>query len=143
MTLVVDASVAAKWFFPEVHSAAASRLRRGTEPMIAPAHFDAEIANIFWKRVRMGQLQTEQALRALAGLPRVVDSGFGLPGLVGRAFDIAVRFDRSIDDSLYVALAVQEGCEFVTADRRLYNGLREALPQTMLWVEDLADRQGD
>lgn len=143
MTLVVDASVAAKWFFPEVHSEAAGRLRSGTDAMIAPAHFDAEIANIFWKRVRMGHIRTEQALRTLARLPGVIDSSYELSGLVGRAFDIAVRFDRTIYDSLYVALALQEGCQFVTADRRLYNGLREALPQTMRWVEDPEDGQDD
>ena len=143
MTLVVDASVVAKWFLPEEHSEAAVLLLRETEPLIAPAHFDAEIANIFWKRVRTGHLQPEQALRTLAGLPGVVDWSFGLPGLVRPAFDIAVRFDRTIYDSLYVVLALQEGCQFVTADRRLYNGLRDVLPQTMLWVADLALRQDD
>lgn len=143
MTLVTDASVVAKWFLPEEHSEAAVLLLRETEPLIAPAHFDAEIANIFWKRVRMGHLQPEQALRTLAGLPGVVDSSFGLPGLVRPAFDFAVRFDRTIYDSLYVALAVQEGCQFVTADRRSYNGLRDAFPQTMVWVADLTATEGD
>ncbi len=46
-------------------------------------------------------------------------------------------FDRSIYDSLYVALALRERCKLVTADRRLYNALSLAFSDTMLWVEDI------
>lgn len=56
--------------------------------------------------------------------------------LVGAALEIALAFDRSVYDSLYVALALRDDCQLVTADRRLYNALAPALSETMLWIED-------
>jgi predicted nucleic acid-binding protein len=50
---------------------------------------------------------------------------------------LAHQYIRSVYDALYVALALQEGCQLVTADGRLYNALRPVLPDTMLWVGDL------
>ena len=58
------------------------------------------------------------------------------PLLLG-AMSIALRFNRSIYDSLYVALAFQEDCALVTADRRLYDALAISYPETMLWIEDV------
>ncbi|MEP7215400.1 MAG: type II toxin-antitoxin system VapC family toxin [Anaerolineaceae bacterium] len=53
------------------------------------------------------------------------------------AMSIALRFNRSIYDSLYVALALQERCALVTADRRLYDAVAPSYLETMLWIEDV------
>ena len=45
MTLVVDASVAAKWVLPEPQSDRAEELRLTGEPIIAPELVFAEIGN--------------------------------------------------------------------------------------------------
>ena len=47
---VVDASVAIKWFVPEIHSDAALRLRGEAYELIAPDLLILEIGNILWKR---------------------------------------------------------------------------------------------
>jgi predicted nucleic acid-binding protein len=39
------------------------------------------------------------------------------------AIGVALATSRSVYDSHYVALAMHEGCRFVTADERLVNGL--------------------
>jgi predicted nucleic acid-binding protein len=57
--------------------------------------------------------------------------------LLPEALDIAFRYQRSIYDSVYVALALQEGCPLVTADRRLYDALAPELADVLLWVEDV------
>jgi predicted nucleic acid-binding protein len=44
------------------------------------------------------------------------------------AFSIAATFDRSVYDSLYVALAARLKAELVTADDRLANALAANLP---------------
>jgi predicted nucleic acid-binding protein len=48
-----------------------------------------------------------------------------------------LQFGRSAYDSLYVALALDERCQLVTADRRLYDATSPIYPDTMLWIEDL------
>ncbi len=59
--------------------------------------------------------------------------------LTTQACGLALDHDRSVYDALYVALAVDEGCQLVTADRRLYNALAPHLPETMLWIEDVPE----
>jgi predicted nucleic acid-binding protein len=141
--LVVDASVVAKWFFNEEHSDSARLLMARMPELLAPDFLRVELAAIAWKKARRGQIPVA---RVTEFPPHIADLSLRFvrdQSLLQGAADIAVRYDRSIYDSLYVALALQEGCQFVTADLRLYNGLRDDLPQTMLWVEDLALRQDD
>ena len=121
--LVVDASVAVKWYVPEVLAAEAARVRAGPGPMRAPEFLDPEVANILWKKVRKGDITRAQADAALAHLaaapiPRTPDAG-----LVAPAFDLAVQTGRTVYDCLYLALAVRLNGRMVTADDRLVNAL--------------------
>jgi predicted nucleic acid-binding protein len=50
---------------------------------------------------------------------------------------VSESFDRSFYDGLYVALAARAGCPLVTADRKLYNSLRDGdLAESLIWVEN-------
>ncbi len=53
---VVDASVAAKWFFPEIHTEAALRLRDPDCRLHVPYLFDLEFSNVFHKEIARGVL---------------------------------------------------------------------------------------
>jgi predicted nucleic acid-binding protein len=48
--------------------------------------------------------------------------------LMPRAIEIARKARIAVCDCLYVALAEREGCELITADRRIVNALRKDLP---------------
>ena len=48
--------------------------------------------------------------------------------LLEETFSIAATFDRTVYDSLYVALAVRLKADMVTADERLANALAAHLP---------------
>jgi predicted nucleic acid-binding protein len=48
--------------------------------------------------------------------------------LLKSAFGIATAFDRTVYDSLYLALAIHLNVHFVTADERLANALAASLP---------------
>lgn len=135
-TYVVDASVAVKWFLTEPHSEAATRLLVLQHRRIAPELVFSEVAHTLLKRLRGGEIQRDQAVRSLAELPALM-SIRPSAHLTLRAFDFATTHDRSAYDAIYVALAVEQECQMVTADRRLYNALRAELPNTMLWVEDV------
>ena len=68
---------------------------------------------------------------------RDVVSVFDASRLMDEAIEIALRYQRSAYDALYVALALQEGCPLVTADRRLYDAVAVELPGVVLWIEDV------
>ncbi len=52
----------------------------------------------------------------------------------------AMRFDRSVYDGIYVALALAMEAPLVTADRRLHNSLeRTPLGPYLVWVEALPE----
>ena len=139
--LVLDASVAAKWFLPRagepLAEEAVALLRRYAEGAIqltVPDLFWAELGNILWKAVRAGRIPEKAATEALTGI-----LGYALPTVGGRelsedALAIALSTGRTVYDAMYVALAVQRGCTFVTADERLVNSLATHWPVRWLAV---------
>jgi predicted nucleic acid-binding protein len=126
-TLAVDASVTLKWVVPESGHADAVGLldqyHRGEVWLIAPHLLLAEVGNALWKRVRRGELAAEQASRAFAELlshcPILVHS----ESASQTAMDLSIAHGHPVYDCLYVALALEQRCDLITADRRLYQAL--------------------
>jgi predicted nucleic acid-binding protein len=50
--IVIDASVAAEWYLPEIRSAAAVELQEGPDQLIAPDLIRMEVAGSITRRVR-------------------------------------------------------------------------------------------
>lgn len=140
---VVDASVVVKWFVPEVHAVAARNLLREDFALSAPDLVRAEVGNVLWKKWRRGQLSSgvvDEVLRDLGDFTLEIETS---EPLMGAAWNVARLYDRSFYDGLYVALAERTDCPLVTADRKLYNSLRDGdLAERLMWVEDLAPAQG-
>ena len=143
---IVDASVAIKWYLPEIHSAEARLLVRDAQAIYGlstnahPRSFFPECGNILWKRQRRGDLPAEKAtavMEALLALPFVVHTH---SPLMEAAMKIAENTDRSVYDSVYVALAVQEQTKLITADQKLYNALHNSpLAWYLLWIANIKD----
>lgn len=135
---VVDASVVVKWFLPEDHTESARRLLHDGLELFSPDLVRAEFGNVMWKRWRRGDLSAEAvdaALRSLGRLPLRIEPSESLMGI---AWNVARLYDRSFYDGLYAALAERAGCPLVTADRRVYNTLRESnLSERPIWIEDV------
>lgn len=134
--IVVDASVAIKWFLPEPHSLQALRLLEGERELLAPDLIWAEVGNVLWKRWRQGELADENARTILGDLRRVPLLIHPAEEIAEVAWSFASQFQRSYYDSLYLALASSQSCSMVTADRRLWNAVSSAMP-FLVWVEDL------
>ena len=135
---VVDASVAVKWFFPEAHEADALRLVRGRHDLLVPDVFFSEFGNTLWKRLKRRETTPAVATRAIDELGRLFFQVHPSQALVPLALDLATRFDRSVYDSMYLAVAVLRHCPVVTADRRLHDALAEGpLRSHILWVADV------
>lgn len=123
MKLVVDASVAAKWLLAEALSSKALALVQPENELVVPDLFWAEVGNILWKKWRAGELLETEATSRFDDL-RSMDLRTVSNDLVARAaVGVALATSRTVYDSLYIALAMHEGCRFVTADERLVNGL--------------------
>lgn len=139
--LVLDASVAAKWFLPRAEEPLAEEalalLRQyagGEVELIVPDLFWAELGNILWKAVRTRRIPEKAATQALRDMLR-----YGLPTVGGiplaeDALTIALSTGRTVYDAIYLALAVQRETIFVTADERLVNALATHWPVKWLGV---------
>ena len=123
MTLVVDASVACKWFVTEAQSQDAMAILAGGEPLLAPDLIIAEVCNVAWHKLRRHEIDGDQAAAMIGGLPDVIDELVPCAQLAPRAFEIAKALDHPVYDCLYLALAESRRTHVVTADRRMLTRL--------------------
>jgi predicted nucleic acid-binding protein len=135
----VDASVAAKWFLPEQWSGEAYLLRSQDETLIAPDILIVELTRVILRKVRRRDLSEAAARDAFLLVAAQPVELRPTAALIALAFDIGLKHQRDAYDAIYVALALQERCTLVTADRILYDALVGAYPDTLIWVGDLAD----
>ena len=134
--VVVDASVAIKWFLPEIHAEAARGVLAKRRELLAPDLIWAEVGNALWKQVHRAQLIPETARGILQDFERFPLRTFPAKTLLEPAWELAVRFRLTIYDSLYVALAVGRRCSLVTADLALCRSLSSTpLASSVTWVE--------
>jgi predicted nucleic acid-binding protein len=135
---VVDASVAVKWFVPEVHSGDARRLLVEDHALLAPELLMPEVGNILWKKHRIGELEAVEARDILADLRRLPLRLMGMSSPIESALALAVQYGRTVYDSVYLALAIHQGTSFVTADRKLCNSLAGTeIAGHVTWIEDI------
>ena len=133
--VVVDVSVAVKWFLPEngealVAEAAAllDRYDRKEIQFVVPDLFYVEIASAIWKAVRVGRVSRAFGDQALVLLTQREFTTVPSMKLLDGAFQIAADYGRTFYDSLYVALAVQIESQLITADERLAHALASHFP---------------
>ena len=144
--IVLDASVAIKWYVPEIHSNEAEHLlflrESGLLGFHVPDLFLIETANILWKKARAGELNTQelnQISDAIWFSPKTVHAS---RSLLSSARDISQTLSIAVYDSLYLALAIALDCPLVTADRKLYQALfNTALEPFAWWIGSRLDEQ--
>ncbi len=134
--VVVDSSVAIKWFVVEDHSAQATALltafRTGQYSLLAPDFITIELSNVVWKKQLRQGLLAEDAEVILKEFPLIGVTLTSSDDLLMNAYNLAITNQRSIYDSLYIALSIREQCPLVTADERLFNATSAALSNIIL-----------
>ena len=120
MKLVVDASVAVKWFLPESSreqdadgaTALLHAVREGLVDLVQPPHWLAEVAAVITR------LRPEIAAEAIDLLDAMEIETTADAELYKRASDLAKQLNQHLFDTLYHALALANDTLLVTADDR-------------------------
>jgi predicted nucleic acid-binding protein len=94
--------------------------------MAAPDLLFPECANVFRSRVLRRLMSAEAAREAFRGLRSLPLQIVPLLEISEDALDHALRYDLSVYDGCYSALAARLGVPLVTADRRLLKKLGTA-----------------
>ncbi len=143
--LVLDASVAAKWYLPSSTESLVEQARelltshsRYRVRLAVPDLFWAELGNILWKARRQGRLDENSVYKAVADARRMGLATTMTESLRDDAMSIAMVAQRSVYDSLYVALAMHLNTELITADERLVNVVGAYFPVRWLGRYDLS-----
>ena len=137
--LVVDASVAIKWLNPteplaEQAHAIRDTYAQGQVSFIVPMFWEYEIINGVNKAVARGDLTEQEGVDATTLLLTIQAEKVPLPPPL-KSYELARKYQRSVYDSWYIALAEERGCEFWTSDLKLYNAVKDRL----LFVRWLGD----
>ena len=135
MILVVDASVALKWFVDEEGSREAAALLTRGDSLIAPDLIMPEVCDATWKMVRRGMMRQAQQIAAVTRLPAILDELAPTGPLAPRAAAIATLLDHPAYDCFYAALAEQRGGTLISADSRLIQRMANTMWAAM--VSDL------
>ena len=126
MILVVDASVALKWFFggreDEPHAEEATAILRsidaGRARMVQPPHFLAEMA------VVLAREQPVTAGEDLLLLQAIEWEEAEQPEIYATAVELSIRLQHHVFDTLYHAIALHDDATLVTADETYYRKAR-------------------
>jgi predicted nucleic acid-binding protein len=115
--LIVDASVAIKWF-KEEHDSRLARSVLLADTLAAPDLLVAELCNICWRAFRQGLMTGEQVDATARTIRHHIGLLQPMEALAPRAVAIARHLDHPAYDCLYLALAERDLAPMVTADRR-------------------------
>lgn len=123
---IVDASIAAKWFIEEEHSESALSILDENNQLHAPDFFLLEMDSIICKWSRRGAISPAEGSDLRDSLRQYPIQYHPFLSFLDSAFAIANQTGQSIYDCLYVALAALLKGRMITADRRLYDVLKNS-----------------
>lgn len=121
--LVIDASVAARWFVEGEHAEAALAVLDAEAELIAPDLLVAELGNTLLKYVASGGLEAARAAPVLSAARTAMTRLVAMAELHDEALALALEIGHPIYDCYYLALARREKALFVTADLKLLRKL--------------------
>jgi predicted nucleic acid-binding protein len=125
--LVLDTSVAAKWYLPEELREEAlelsARTGAGEAELLAPSIVVPELFNALFQQHRRGYLSLDEVREFFFSFMEAPVYLFEIDPLTSRATEIALSADVIVYDALFLALAEEAGTVMVTADGRLLRSL--------------------
>jgi predicted nucleic acid-binding protein len=124
MTAVVDASLAVKWFLLEADSGLARELLAAEiGNIVVPAIFAVEVAAALVREANIDTPNASFMRDAVGRLCHLMSDGSietvaQRPEQIATAANLAIDLGHPLKDCVYLALAMELGCDFVTCDAR-------------------------
>ncbi len=119
MKLVIDASVAVKWFVDEERRDLARRALERSNELGAPNLLFVEVANALRNKVRLGSMELHQARSALSSLPGFFDRMIDVQEVFQAAFDLSCDLNHPVADCIYLACGKVFDAPVLTDDQTL------------------------
>ena len=122
--IVIDASVAVKWYFPESGSDEAIRiLANCSGEILVPELFVVEVCAALVRHANTNKSQRSGVLSLLTEFALTIDRRefeVHAPSLTlpFKAATLAIDLGHPLKDCIYLALAMEQACLLVTADAR-------------------------
>jgi predicted nucleic acid-binding protein len=128
--IVIDASVALAWCFPDEASGYADGVLLALEnvTIIVPAIWPVEIANalvVGERRKRIRQPEVRRFVELLKGL-EIVEDAQPVSDTLGNVFPIAQKYSLSAYDAAYLDVAIRHDISLATLDESLQKAARSA-----------------
>lgn len=129
MALVVDASIALKWFLRDERSPLANTVLEQirTDGAYVPALFRWEIQSVLLvaeRAYRLTRDDVDEALDFLRDLPVIMDPA-GERAFSGTEVELARQYDLTPYDAAYLSIAAGRGLPLATADAELAHAARD------------------
>ncbi len=134
--IVLDASIAVKWYVKEKGSDEAGSLLAGEQRPVAPELIRAEVVAALCNQHRLYG-KPKEFISSLCGrwtrdLQEMSLRLFENAPMMEPAWNIALAFQHSIYDCIYLALAEQLGVPLVTADDAFLRKVKPKFPRIQL-----------
>lgn len=135
--VVIDSSVAIKWFVVKPYSTEACLLldkyQSGELLFLAPDLINTEVGNIVWKKQQFQGLASIDAQQIVDAFRLLSFPLTPTASLSVEVHQLAVNYKRTVYDAMYLALSLRQQCQFVTADEKLVNALDSRFPN-VVWL---------
>jgi predicted nucleic acid-binding protein len=105
----------------------AERVIIGGYQLIAPSHWQAELANVIWKAVIWGALPLENVEQVLSVASKLPIANVAISEIWNGAVGRAISTKHPAYDTLFVELAIREKAHLVSFDKKLKRHFSEVV----------------
>lgn len=121
--IIVDASIVAKWFFPEEDSQIALKIKddftKGAIGIAVPILFYYEVCNLLKSAVKSSRVDSGHAEVVFKDFLKYGLVGYFTSDLQKESLTLSIKLDISSYDASYIVLAEYLKKPFFTADKKL------------------------
>lgn len=117
--MIVDASMAVKWFVNEPESPEARRVLATAATLASPDLLMVEVASVLTRKCRQGMLGAPDVRDSMRDLAAISIAWTPSRDLLGAALTLSLAEGHPCPDCLYLALAQRTGVPLATYDRAL------------------------
>jgi len=124
--VVLDASVAVKWFLPEIYQSESFEVLKSNSVIIAPSFLKVEFDSILSKWCRSGRLEYERAEEVRSVFNKIKIYFVDLEDIADISFEVSAKLPVTYYDALYLCTAKLYECKMVTFDRKFYKSVKDS-----------------